>query len=264
MKMKHLIASVAMLTIVGVGSAYAFPDNKDLPKNHPPVNRAPVEQLSEADMDAWLRLHEKHAQKVEPIRNVLTARRMELKALEHNTKVTPDYLRNLTEEIVNLQTKIAKLDNAFFEESAEKYNLDLRPRQERTERDHDNDHARGNHRNQKNPCPSMQPMMPCPAGSTMQMPCPVMHGHSMQMMPCPAMHGFMLAPHQVPCPEMRMSPHGQKDRHPARQDHEKRGHEKQGHGRVLPKNHPPINMEATSEKCPEVPAEASVEAPVQE
>lgn len=216
MKIKHLITTVAVLSIVGVGSAYAFPQNggqgqnrQDLPKNHPPIQQQ--KKLSDEDMAAWEKLHDAHIAKVEPIRNILKARNMELKALANNTKVTPDYLRDLTEEIVNLQSRISKLNDAFYKESSEKFNIDLRGMKNKRSDRMDAQCTRsqgkygkqdGNNRNRRdgkqNARQHMMQNSPCQTMHGMRGMHGIMAPQFMQRSNCPAMQGFMHAPHAMP------------------------------------------------------------------
>jgi hypothetical protein len=116
MKIKNIIASLSIISIMLAGTAFAAPNDST-------KENQTLESLSPKQLEQWTELHDEHIQKTRPIRSELQAKRMELRALRNNTKVTPDYISELTEDIVKLQNRIEDMNKEFYEISEEKFDL---------------------------------------------------------------------------------------------------------------------------------------------
>ena len=118
MKIKHLIASLTVIGIMISGTAFAMPDKANNPAQT-------FESLSSEQITQWTKLHEEHIKKTRPIRSELQAKYMELRALRNNAQVSPDYIRELTQDIVKLKNRTEDANEEFFQKSKEKFNLDF-------------------------------------------------------------------------------------------------------------------------------------------
>ena len=118
MKIKNMIASLTVLSVLMAGTAFAMPNNSA--KSTQTYETLSIEQKTE-----WQKLHDKLVQETRSYRSDLRAKYMELRALNHNVKVTPGYLSDLTEDIVELENRIEDMNKDFIRVSKKKFDLDF-------------------------------------------------------------------------------------------------------------------------------------------
>ena len=118
MRIKNFIISLTVISVLVAGTAFAAPKNsKDQTQT--------FESLTPKQVEQWTSLHNEHVKDTRPIRSELRAKRMELRALRNNAKVTPDYISDLTEEIVELENSMEDATKELLTISKEKFNLDF-------------------------------------------------------------------------------------------------------------------------------------------
>ncbi len=137
MKIRNIIASLTVIGVLIAGSAFAMP-------NGATQSAQSMESLSLEQRDQWNTLHEEHIKKVRPLRSSLKAKRMEYKALMGNTEVSPDYISDLTSEIVDLENRIEDRNEEFLKISEDKFNIDFSSMTHNGMRSHPNTRGHGN------------------------------------------------------------------------------------------------------------------------
>jgi len=118
MKIKNLIASFTFIGIIMAGVAFAVPSQAV-------ESTQTVEALTPKQIEQFTDMHEDHVKKTRSLRSDLQAKRMEFRALRNNAKVTPGYISDLTEEIVELQNDIEDMNEDFFKAAEKKFGLDF-------------------------------------------------------------------------------------------------------------------------------------------
>ena len=121
MKIKNIIASLTIIGVMMAGTAFAMPNDS----TQATESAKTIESLSPQELEKWNDLHDNHIEKTRKIRSEFKSKRMELRALKYNAKVTPDYISDLTKDIIALQNRLDDMNKEFLEASEKKFDLDF-------------------------------------------------------------------------------------------------------------------------------------------
>ncbi len=121
MKLKAIITVFTILLFTSAASA--FPGHGQ--KQGEASAQGVFSNLKPEQMEAWTKLHDDLIVNTEKFRNERKAKRMEYRALKGNNQVSPEYIRKLTERIVELEVTLDKMNDEFIEQSKKEFNLDF-------------------------------------------------------------------------------------------------------------------------------------------
>jgi hypothetical protein len=135
MKMRHVAAGLAVVTVLAGGTAAALagpPHHGGWRGGPPPCGGAfpgwyPGNAADPAQQAAVEELFRKHGLAVEPLRQQLYAKHLELDALKDNPNAKPEIVAKLAQEIAQLDGELRKAGRDFREELRKDPNITLPP-----------------------------------------------------------------------------------------------------------------------------------------